>query len=190
MEILLAIVIGGLFGFSLQKAGAANPQVIIDMLRLKNFHFMKAILLGLGLSSFMLFVLMNVGIIESGHLSVKTAYVGVVIGGAIMGTGWAISGFCPGTGVVGVGAGRKDALVFVIGGLVGALAFTLAYSSLAETFLFDEIGAGKATLATTGIEKYASLMDTVPAVVVVGVIAFVFIFAAWKLPAKSEGLSS
>ncbi|MEH6503865.1 MAG: DUF6691 family protein [Cycloclasticus sp.] len=185
MDILLAIFIGLLFGFSLQKVGAANPQVIIDMLRLRNFHLMKAILLGIGLSSLSLFVLMNLGLVESAHLSVKTAYVGVIIGGAIMGAGWAIAGFCPGTGIVAMGAGRKDALFFVIGGLAGALIFTLAYAVLEKTFLFDKIGAGKATLASTGVEQYATLLDTVPAVVVVGVIALVFIFAAWKLPAKA-----
>jgi uncharacterized membrane protein YedE/YeeE len=109
----------------------------------------------------------------------------VIIGGAIMGAGWAISGFCPGTGIVAMGAGRRDAVFFVVGGLAGALIFTLAYSVLEKTFLFDKIGAGKATLANTGVEQYASLLDTVPAVVVVGIIALVFIFAAWKLPAKA-----
>ena len=42
MEIVKAIFIGLLFGFILQKSGAANPQRIIDMLRLKDFHLMKA----------------------------------------------------------------------------------------------------------------------------------------------------
>ena len=43
MNIILAIVLGLLFGFILQKIGAANPQITINMLRLKDFHLMKAI---------------------------------------------------------------------------------------------------------------------------------------------------
>lgn len=185
MEIISAILIGLLFGFVLQKAGAANPQRIIEMLRLKDFHLMKAILSGIGLSSLLLFILMALGIMDNSNLSVKTAYIGVIIGGAIMGTGWAITGFCPGTGVAAAGAGRKDALSFIIGGLVGAFIFTLAYGSLKSTFIFDKIAGGKATLAATNPEKYIILIASIPSVVVAGGIAVVFIFIAWKLPDKA-----
>ncbi len=185
MEIISAILIGLLFGFVLQKAGAANPQKIIEMLRLKDFHLMKAILSGIGLSSLLLFILMALGIMDNSNLSVKTAYIGVIIGGAIMGTGWAITGFCPGTGVAAAGAGRKDALSFIIGGLVGAFIFTLAYGSLKSTFIFDKIAGGKATLAATNPEKYIILIASIPSVVVAGGIAVVFIFIAWKLPDKA-----
>jgi uncharacterized membrane protein YedE/YeeE len=187
MEIFLAIFIGLLFGFVLQKAGAANPQRIIDMLRLKDFHLMKAILSGIGLSSFVLFALMALGIIDNGNLSVKTAHIGVIIGGAILGLGWAISGFCPGTGVVAAGARRKDAIFFILGGLAGAFVFTLVYGCLGTTSVFNEIGGGKATLAETGVEKYTTLVPSVPAIVIAGGIAIVLIFIAWKLPDKKDG---
>ena len=184
MEIFLAVFIGLLFGFVLQKTGAANPQRIIDMLRLKDFHLMKAILLGIGLSSIFLFALMALGLIDNGNLSVKTANIGVIIGGAILGLGWAISGFCPGTGVVAAGAKRKDALFFILGGLAGAFVFTLIYGSLGSTFVFNKIDGGKTTLAETGIEKYTTLIPSVPAIVIAGAIAIVLIFIAWKLPDK------
>jgi hypothetical protein len=187
MEIILAIITGLVFGFVLQKVGAANPQKIIGMLRLKDFHLMKAIFLGIGLSSLFLFALMALGIIDNSHLSVKTAYMGVIIGGAIMGIGWAVSGFCPGTGIVAAGAGRKDALFFILGGLVGAFIFTLAYGLLESTFLFNKIAGGKATLAETDPEKYITLIPAIPAVAVAGGIAVVFILIAWKLPEKTEG---
>lgn len=182
MEILLAILLGLFFGFVLQKAGAANPERIIDMLRFKDFHLMKTIFLGIGLSSLLLFTLMALGIVDNSNLSVKTANIGVIIGGAIMGTGWALAGFCPGTGVVAAGAGRKDALSFIIGGLVGAFLFTLAYGLLKSSFLFNKIAGGKVTLAATNPEKYITLISSIPSVAVAGALAIVFIFIAWKLP--------
>lgn len=186
MEIILAIFLGLLFGFVLQKTGAANPQKIINMLRLKDLHLMKAIFFGIGFSSLLLFVLLALGIAESGNLSVKSAYIGVIIGGGLLGIGWAISGFCPGTAVVAAGAKRKDALFFILGGLVGAFIYMLMYGSIDSTCLFDKIGGGKATLAFTGIDNYLTLIPSIPAVVVAGTIGILFMFIAWKLPEESK----
>ena len=182
MTILYAVLVGGLFGFVLQKIGAANPQRIIDMLRLRDFHLMKAILLGIGISSFILYAGLAAGLIDSAHLSIKSAYVGVVIGGAILGAGWAIAGFCPGTGVAAAGAGRKDALVFLLGGLLGALVFTLLYASISDSFLFNEIAGGKTTLANSATSMLGSLPAELRAEGAAGFIATLFIVVAWLLP--------
>lgn len=184
MEIINAVLLGFLFGFILQKIGAANPQKIIDMLRLRNLHLMKAIFLGIGISSLGLFGMMAAGIIDPSHLSVKSSYIGVIVGGLLLGAGWAISGFCPGTGVVAAGSGRKDALFFILGGLAGAFLFTLSYASLKATFLFNKLG-GKITLVATGNEKFASLFPSVPAITVAGAIAVAFIAVAIVLPVKN-----
>lgn len=185
MDVFLAIILGLFFGFVLQKSGAANPQRIIDMLRLRDLHLMKVIFLAIGLSSIVLFALIGAGIMDAAHISVKSSYVGVIVGGTIFGLGWAIAGFCPGTGVVAAGAGRKDAWFFILGGLVGAFIYTLMHASLKSTFLFENLG-GKATLAATGNEKFVSLLPSVPAIIVAGSIAIVFIVIAWKLPEKNN----
>ncbi|VGO16075.1 hypothetical protein PDESU_04665 [Pontiella desulfatans] len=182
MNLIAAILIGTFFGFVLQKSGAANPQRITEMLRLKDFHLMKAILLGIGLGSLLLFILLALGLADPGHLSVKTAYTGVIAGGALMGVGWAVSGFCPGTGLVAAGALRKDALFFILGGLVGALLFTLLYGALESTPMFHAIGGGKATLAETGVEGYTALIPAIPPLVIAGGIGIGFIIIAWLLP--------
>jgi hypothetical protein len=184
MSIVLAIILGLVFGFVLQKAGAANPQVLINMLRLKDLHLMKAILLAIGISSLALFILLAVGVIDASHISVKSSYLGVIIGGAILGLGWAISGFCPGTGAVALGAGRKDAVSFVLGGLLGALIFTVGYGAIKSSFLFAKLG-DTITLAATGNEKFQAMLPGLPAIVVAGVIAVIFIIMAWLLPEKN-----
>lgn len=189
-KIILAIVIGLLFGFILQKTGAANPQKIINMLRLKDFYLMKVIFLSLGVSSAILFSLMALNIIDITHLSIKTAYFGVLVGGAIFGLGWAISGFCPGSSIVAIGARRMDALFFVLGGLLGAFAFTLAYSFLQQTFLFEKLFGGKATLAETGVDKFTALLPGISSLAVAGSIAILFIIIAFILPNSTKSQES
>jgi uncharacterized membrane protein YedE/YeeE len=181
MSLFWAIFLGLLFGFVLQKVGAASPQKIIDMLRLKDFHLMKAILLGIGLSSLILFVLLAVGVVNPSHISIKSSYVGVIVGGAIFGVGWAIAGFCPGTAVVAAGAGRKDAFSFLLGGLVGAFIFMISFGAIKGTALFNKLG-GKITLAVTGNEKFQALLPNVSGLLVAGIIALAFIIIAWFLP--------
>ncbi|MBM9514458.1 DUF6691 family protein [Desulfogranum marinum] len=183
MDTLLAIILGIFFGFALQRVGANNPQNIINMLRLKDLHLMKAIFFAIGISSTLLFLLMAVGIIDSGHLSVKSSYFGVILGGALLGLGFAIAGYCPGTSLTALADGRKDALFFVGGGLVGALVYTLVYGTIEETWLFDKIAGGKVMLAT-GSEKFEPLLPMIPGTLLAVAIGIVFMLIAWKLPEK------
>ncbi len=184
MDILLAIILGTLFGFMLHRVGASNPENIINMLRLTNFHLMKVILLAVALSSALLFIGTATGVIAPEHLSVKTSYWGVIAGGLILGAGWAIAGYCPGTGVAAIGDGRKDALFFVLGGLFGAFLYMVLYAKLKGTILLEKILGGKVTLALTPNESFKALID-MPGIVVALILAIALGFAAWRLPAKS-----
>jgi uncharacterized membrane protein YedE/YeeE len=184
MEIFLAIFLGTLFGFVLHRVGASNPENILNMLRLTDLNLMKAILLGIGLSSIGLFLLMAAGVIDTGHLSVKESYVGVIIGGAILGLGFGTAGYCPGTGLAGLGDGRRDAVAFVLGGLVGAFAYMLTYPAWKASGLLDGVLGGKTTLAVTGNDAYGAVLTGVPGWLVALVVGALFVTIAWALPSK------
>jgi hypothetical protein len=183
MTIILAIILGIFFGFALQRVGATNPQNIINMLRLTDLHLMKAIFFAIGISSTLLFILMNLGIIDAGHLSIKSSYVGVIVGGALLGLGFAVAGYCPGTGLTALADGRKDALFFMGGGLLGALIYTMTYGSIKGSWLFDKIAGGKVMLAT-GADKFQALLPMIPGALLAAVIGGTFMIIAWKLPDK------
>jgi uncharacterized membrane protein YedE/YeeE len=188
MDIVYAIILGTLFGFILQRVGAADPDKILGMLRLTDLHLAKTILTGIGIATAFLFLGLSLGIIDSGHLSVKSVYAGVAIGGLLFGVGWALSGFCPGTGVVAIGLGRKDAVSFVLGGLVGAGLFTLMYGGLMDTFLFQSAVGGKITFAQ--VPEYDALLSGLSGVLLavpVGVGLILFAFFLPKTLRKQNG---
>jgi uncharacterized membrane protein YedE/YeeE len=186
MDILLAIILGSLFGFILQRVGATNPQVIINMLRLNDLHLMRAILLAVAIASALLFTGLSLGVLDPSHLSVKTTFTGVIIGGVIFGIGWALAGYCPGTGIAAVGDGRKDAVFFILGGLGGAFIYTVVHSQLKGTVLLENFLGGKVTLALTPDTSYKAIIEGVPGPAVALAVALAFGFIAWKLPAKSS----
>ncbi len=111
----------------------------------------------------------------------KSSYIGVIIGGALLGLGFAVAGYCPGTGLTALADGRKDALFFVGGGLMGALIYTLVYGSIEGSWLFDTIAGGKVMLAT-GADNFQALLPVMPGVLLAAIIGGMFMMIAWKLP--------
>lgn len=182
--IIFAIVIGLAFGAVLDRVGATNPGYIIKMLNLSDLHLMRTILLAIGVAAILMFGGLLIGLVNPDHLSVKTAYFGVFIGGLLLGTGFAISGFCPGTGLAAAATGRKDAWFFVLGGLLGAAAYMLSYDWVTTTGLLEKIAGGKATLGTISGTRYPALISALPGDIIGLILGLVFVVIALFLPAR------
>ncbi|PVB63266.1 YeeE/YedE thiosulfate transporter family protein [Labrenzia sp. 011] len=183
MEIFLALLIGGAFGAVLDRVGASNPNMIGRMLNLTDLRLMKAILLAIGTGAVLMFAGQMLGIVDVGHMSVKTAYLGVFVGGLLLGVGWALAGYCPGTGVVAAGAGRRDAFAFIAGGLLGAAAYMTTYPAVKATGLLDAILGGNATLGMIQGTEYPGLTG-LPGDILGIVLGLVFVAVAFVLPER------
>ncbi len=184
--LLIALILGGLFGFVLDRIGATNPQKIIQMLNLTDMHLAKTILLGIGISSTLMFAGQMIGVVDPGHMSVKAAHLGVLLGGIILGIGWALSGFCPGTGVAAAGTGRIDALFFVAGGLAGAFAYMLSYDWIKSTGVLQVFHIGKVTLGSVTGSKYQGVIPLPGEILGIGV-GILLIVLACVLPHRLAG---
>lgn len=181
--LVLAIVLGVAFGIVLERIGAANPSVIGRMLTLTNLNLAKAILLAIGTGSALMFAGQMAGLVDVGHMSVKAAYAGVLIGGLMLGAGWALAGYCPGTGVVAAGAGRKDALFFLAGGLLGAAAYMVTYPMWKASGLLADWAGGKVTLGVVPDSGYEGVTG-LPGDVLGLVLGLAFIGIAFALPER------
>ncbi|MCE5231547.1 YeeE/YedE family protein [bacterium] len=128
MEIF-GLIIGLLFGAALFLSGLADPDKIIGALRLKDLHAIRVTLLAV------LAVIIGTWIVSMFHSThpglPPNDVVAVLVGGAILGAGIGIGGYCPATGIACAGAGRIDAIVAVMGMLAGGLLYIVMYSSVA-----------------------------------------------------------
>jgi len=182
-SIILAVVIGAAFGAVLDRIGATNPNWIGKMLTLTNLHLMKTILLAIGTASILMFGGQMLGLVDVGHMGVKTAYAGVFIGGLMLGAGWAAAGYCPGTGVCAAASGRKDALFFIAGGLLGAAAYMVTYPAWDAAGLLD---GSKLTLGSVPGAGYDSLLSISGDLLGI-VMGLAFVAIAIALPERLRG---
>lgn len=185
MQIILAIVMGALFGLALYLVGASDSKKLLSMLRLENLTLMKIIVFAIGFSSVLLFLANALGVFDASHLSIKTANLGVVVGGLLFGVGFGWVGTCPGTCVAASSSGAgKKALMAVAGGLAGAFAFSVTYGFLEEIGLFSAMNWGKLTLFSLS-EKYPSVFNLgYTGLLFTGIL---FMAAAYFLPSKGRG---
>lgn len=67
-------------------------------------------------------------ITDSNTFAIPTTFFwAMLIGGALLGIGLNVGGYCPGTSVVGFFSGRIDALFFMIGMMIGVFIFALIF---------------------------------------------------------------
>jgi len=140
---MLGLLIGGIFGAGLVLAGLADPDKIVGTLRLKDFHAMRTIAVFVLVGMLGTWFLDKAGI---ANFSIKPAsIVAVLIGGGLLGIGFGLTGYCPGTGLACAASGRFDALATVLGMFLGALVFILIYPGVVVPI--DKIYAyGKKTI--------------------------------------------
>jgi hypothetical protein len=128
LDLLIAFLIGIGFGFALEQAGFSSSRKLAGMFYgydttvLKVF-FTASIVALVGSQFLSYFGLLNLNLVFVNEYYVTAA----IVGGVIMGAGFIMGGFCPGTGVCALGIGKIDALFYVLGGLTGAFLFAETY---------------------------------------------------------------
>ena len=179
MSLLYGLLVGIAMGVLIQRVGASSPALIARNLRLRDLSIIKFMATTIAVGTVGVYLLAAAGVPM--HLDVKPAYLlGVVAGGLIFGVGFAVGGYCPGTCVVGAGEGRRDAVWAILGGVGGALAYTLAYGAL-EGVLVKPLNFGKVTLA--------SLLQLPPALVALALAALLVAVVA-LLPTVRGGTAT
>jgi uncharacterized protein len=163
-NLFLAFIIGIGFGFVLEQSGFSSSRKLAgvfygyDTVVLKVF-FTAAITAMLGLLFFSLFGWVDLNLVYVNPTFLYSA----IVGGVIMGAGFIIGGYCPGTSFCGASIGKIDALVFIGGLFIGVYIFSFGYDLWDELYMAKNMGSPK-------VSEFLHLSD--------GIFALILIIAA------------
>jgi uncharacterized membrane protein YedE/YeeE len=173
-QLMLGLLFGVVFGFLLQKGGVAKYHILIGVLLLEDFTVIKVMVSAIIVGMVGIFAMHRLGMVDL-HLK-PTRYAANVLGGLLFGVGFALIGYCPGTGAAALGQGNYDAVGGVLGLMAGSYLYAEASGALSrsvekwgdrgELTLPQLIGAPAMSvvlvfapllvLALVAIEKYSS----------------------------------
>ncbi len=157
LNFIVAIFIGIAFGFILEQAGFSTSKKLVGLFYGYDFTVLRVF--------FTAGVTAMLGVIMLGHfglLDLSLIYINptflwsALVGGAIMGLGFVIGGFCPGTSITAAAIGKIDAMIFVAGSFIGVLIFAEGYPLFEGLYkaapwgyvrIFETVGMSQALFA-------------------------------------------
>lgn len=157
LNFIVALIIGIGFGFVLEQAGFSTSKKLVGLFYGYDFTVLRVF--------FTAGVTAMIGVIALAHfglLDVKLIYINptflwsAIVGGLIMGLGFVVGGFCPGTSVCAAAIGKIDGMIFVVGSFLGILVFAEGYpmfeglykaASWGNVQMFETLGISQSLFA-------------------------------------------
>ena len=132
-ERVFHLIFGLLFGLILSRSGAGDYQVVQGMFLFEDFQLYGVIGVAIMVIAPGLWLLKRRGIAFDGTplvITEKARHGGNLLGGALFGVGWSLTGMCPGPIFVNIGEGKVYAIAVLAGALVGAGLMGVLYPRL------------------------------------------------------------
>ncbi len=118
------ILIGFAFGYVLEISGFAISTRLAAQFYFKDMTVLKVMFTGIIVAMVLIFLTTALGWLDFNLIWVNPTYLWPgIVGGLIMGVGFIVGGFCPGTSLVSVSTFKIDGLFFALGTLFGIFVF-------------------------------------------------------------------
>ncbi len=177
---IVYLIIGLAFGYVLEISGFGKSTKLAAQFYFTEMTVLKVMFSAIIVAMVGVFLVTGLGLLDYNLIWVNPTYLWPgIVGGLIMGVGFIIGGFCPGTSLVSAATGKLDGIMFVLGVFFGIFMFGETVS-LFEDFWMSSF-MGRFTLMDlfnldTGIIVFA--------IVVMALVAFAFAELAEKYIGK------
>ncbi len=139
---IFAVFLGMGFGFALESSGFSSSRKIIGTFFGYDFVVVKVFFTAAIVSSLGLLYLSYMGLVDYSLLYIQPTFLAsAILGGIIMGIGFAMGGFCPGTSLCAAAVGRIDGLVFFGGMFIGVFLFSESFPLFENMYYSGSMGA-------------------------------------------------
>ena len=140
-DFVIALLIGAAFGFILEASGFSSSRNIAGVFYGYNFVVLRVFFTAMIVAMVGLLYFSYFGWIDINLVFVLPTYLNsMLLGGFIMGLGFVIGGFCPGTSYTAVAIGKIDGIVFAIGTFVGIFIFSEAFPLFENFYTANDLG--------------------------------------------------
>jgi rhodanese-related sulfurtransferase len=127
-SLIIAFLIGIAFGFFLERAGFGNARKLAAQFYLTDLSVLKVMFTAIITAMTGLYILSRAGFVDLSMVYlVPTFVLPQIAGGLLLGIGFVIGGYCPGTSCVSAATGRIDGIVYLAGMIAGLVGFGEVY---------------------------------------------------------------
>ena len=124
-DFIIALLIGIAFGFILEASGFSSSRNITGVFYGYNFVVLRVFFTAVIVAMIGLEYFDYMGWIDLNMIYIVPTYLTpMIVGSIIMGIGFIVGGFCPGTSYTAIAIGKLDAIVFTLGLFLGIFIFS------------------------------------------------------------------
>ena len=139
-----ALVFGAIgfgFGFALEMGGFGDTRKLAGQFYFKDMTVLKVMFTGIAVAAVLVALATSFGLLDMTRVFVNPTYLWPgIVGGLIMGVGFVIGGFCPGTSLVAASTLKIDGMFFLLGALLGVWLFGETVGSFQGFWLSSYMG--------------------------------------------------
>ncbi len=182
VSLVVAFVIGIGFGFFLERAGFGSARKLTAQFYLTDLSVFKVMFSAIVTAMLGTFYLGWLGLLDLSLVYLTPTFiVPQVVGGLLLGIGFVVGGYCPGTACVGLSTGKLDAIACLAGIIAGIFVFGEAFPLLRG--FFQSTGMGTVTLPQALNVSYGLIVFAVALMAVGGFAGATWVekaMAAWN----------
>jgi rhodanese-related sulfurtransferase len=135
MEFVPALFIGLCFGIALEVAGFGNSKILAGQFYFYDMRVFKVMFTAIITAATGVAILTATGMLDMDLVYIPDTFIiPLMVGGFILGMGFMISAYCPGTSLVGAASGKWDGFVTFIGVIIGSVAFGMIQPSVSSFY--------------------------------------------------------